>query len=376
MKNLKLYIIAGEASGDLHGSNLMKHLKAENTSLDFRYWGGDKMQQQGGTLVKHIKDLAFMGFLEVIKNIKTILNNIRFCKNDIAAFQPDALILIDYPGFNLRIAEWAKSQGIKVYYYVSPQVWAWKQSRVHKIKKCVDELYVILPFEKDFYKKFDFNVHYLGHPLLDAVDDFKATVVDKKLIYTENNLSDKPIIALLPGSRKQEVSVKLPIMLNAVRSFEGYQIIIAGAPSLSPDFYLQFINETDKIIFGKTYDLLEIAEAAVVTSGTATLETALFKVPQVVCYKSSNFSYQIAKRLIKIKFISLVNLILNREAVKELIQKDCNATLIEQELSEIIVGGKKREKMLNDYNELEQILGAGGASSKIAHALLKTINQA
>ena len=376
MKNLKLYIIAGEASGDLHGSNLMKHLKAENTSLDFRYWGGDKMQQQGGTLVKHIKDLAFMGFLEVIKNIKTILNNIRFCKNDIAAFQPDALILIDYPGFNLRIAEWAKSQGIKVYYYVSPQVWAWKQSRVHKIKKCVDELYVILPFEKDFYKKFDFNVHYLGHPLLDAVDDFKATVVDKKLIYDDNNLSDKPIIALLPGSRKQEVSVKLPIMLNAVRSFEGYQIIIAGTPSLSPDFYLQFINESDKIIFGKTYDLLEIAEAAVVTSGTATLETALFKVPQVVCYKSSNFSYQIAKRLIKIKFISLVNLILNREAVKELIQKDCNATLIEQELSEIIVGGKKREKMLNDYNELEQILGAGGASSKIAHALLKTINQA
>jgi len=376
MKNLKLYIIAGEASGDLHGSNLMKHLKAENTSLYFRYWGGDKMQQQGGTLVKHIKDLAFMGFLEVIKNIKTILNNIRFCKNDIAAFQPDALILIDYPGFNLRIAEWAKSQGIKVYYYVSPQVWAWKQSRVHKIKKCVDELYVILPFEKDFYKKFDFNVHYLGHPLLDAVDDFKATVFDKKLIYADNNLSDKPIIALLPGSRKQEVSVKLPIMLNAVRSFEGYQIIIAGAPSLSPDFYLQFINETDKIIFGKTYDLLEIAEAAVVTSGTATLETALFKVPQVVCYKSSNFSYQIAKRLIKIKFISLVNLILNREAVKELIQKDCNATLIEQELSEIIVGGKKREKMLSDYNELEQILGAGGASSKIAHALLKTINQA
>lgn len=376
MKKLKLYIIAGEASGDLHGSNLMKHLKAENTSLDFRYWGGDKMHQQGGTLVKHIKDLAFMGFLEVIKNIKTILNNIRYCKNDIAAFQPDALILIDYPGFNLRIAEWAKSQGIKVYYYVSPQVWAWKQSRVHKIKKCVDELYVILPFEKDFYKKFDYNVHYLGHPLLDAVDDFKASIVDKKLIYDENNLSNKPIIALLPGSRKQEVSVKLPIMLNAVRSFKEHQIIIAGAPSLSPDFYLKFIKESDHIIFGKTYDILEIAEAAVVTSGTATLETALFKVPQVVCYKSSNFSYQIAKRLIKIKFISLVNLILNREAVKELIQKDCNATLIEQELSEIIVGGKKREKMLSDYNELEQILGAGGASSKIAHALLKTINQA
>jgi lipid-A-disaccharide synthase len=376
MKKLKLYIIAGEASGDLHGSNLMKHLKAENSEIEFRFWGGDKMQQQGGTLVKHIKDLAFMGFLEVLKNIKTILNNIRFCKNDIAAFQPDALILIDYPGFNLRIAEWAKSQGIKVYYYVSPQVWAWKQSRVHKIKKCVDELYVILPFEKDFYKKFDFDVHYLGHPLLDAVDDFKATIVDKKLIYSENNLSDKSIIALLPGSRKQEVAMKLPIMLNAVRSFKEHQIVIAGAPSLSEDFYLQFIKQSDQIIFGKTYDLLEISEAALVTSGTATLETALFKVPQVVCYKGSNFSYQIAKRLIKIKFISLVNLILNREAVKELIQQECNAAFIEKELSKIVAGGKNREKMLNDYNELEQILGAGGASKKIAHALLKTINQA
>jgi lipid-A-disaccharide synthase len=376
MKKLKLYIIAGEASGDLHGSNLIKHLKAENSEIEFRFWGGDKMQQQGGTLVKHIKDLAFMGFLEVLKNIKTILNNIRFCKNDIAAFQPDALILIDYPGFNLRIAEWAKSQGIKVYYYVSPQVWAWKQSRVHKIKKCVDELYVILPFEKDFYKKFDFDVHYLGHPLLDAVDDFKATIVDKKLIYSENNLSDKPIIALLPGSRKQEVAMKLPIMLNAVRSFKEHQIVIAGAPSLSEDFYLQFIKQSDQIIFGKTYDLLEISEAALVTSGTATLETALFKVPQVVCYKGSNFSYQIAKRLIKIKFISLVNLILNREAVKELIQQECNAAFIEKELSKIVAGGKNREKMLNDYNELEQILGAGGASKKIAHALLKTINQA
>jgi lipid-A-disaccharide synthase len=376
MKKLKLYIIAGEASGDLHGSNLMKHLKAENSEIEFRFWGGDKMQQQGGTLVKHIKDLAFMGFLEVLKNIKTILNNIRFCKNDIAAFQPDALILIDYPGFNLRIADWAKSQGIKVYYYVSPQVWAWKQSRVHKIKKCVDELYVILPFEKDFYKKFDFDVHYLGHPLLDAVDDFKATIVDKKLIYSENNLSDKPIIALLPGSRKQEVAMKLPIMLNAVRSFKEHQIVIAGAPSLSEDFYLQFIKQSDQIIFGKTYDLLEISEAALVTSGTATLETALFKVPQVVCYKGSNFSYQIAKRLIKIKFISLVNLILNREAVKELIQQECNAAFIEKELSKIVAGGKNREKMLNDYNELEQILGAGGASKKIAHALLKTINQA
>lgn len=376
MKKLKLYIIAGEASGDLHGSNLMKNLTAENPNIEFRFWGGDKMKQQGGTLVKHISDLAFMGFLEVIKNIKTILNNIRFCKADIATFQPDALLLIDYPGFNLRIAEWAKQKGIKVYYYVSPQVWAWKQSRVHKIKKCVDELYVILPFEKDFYKKFDFEVHYLGHPLLDAVADFRSSIVDKQLIYSENNLSDKPIIALLPGSRKQEVSVKLPTMLEAVRSFDSYQVIIAGAPSLAPEFYLQFIKESDKIIFGKTYDILEIAEAAVVTSGTATLETALFHVPQVVCYKSSAFSYQIAKRLVKIKFISLVNLILNKEAVKELIQQDCNPTLIQKEIGKILVGGDHRESMLQDYKELEQLLGAGGASKKIAHAMLKTINQA
>lgn len=376
MKKLKLYIIAGEASGDLHGSNLMKNLTAENPNIEFRFWGGDKMKQQGGTLVKHISDLAFMGFLEVIKNIKTILNNIRFCKADIATFQPDALLLIDYPGFNLRIAEWAKQKGIKVYYYVSPQVWAWKQSRVHKIKKCVDELYVILPFEKDFYKKFDFEVHYLGHPLLDAVADFRSSIVDKQLIYSENNLSDKPIIALLPGSRKQEVSVKLPTMLEAVRSFDSYQVIIAGAPSLAPEFYLQFIKESDKIIFGKTYDILEIAEAAVVTSGTATLETALFHVPQVVCYKSSAFSYQIAKRLVKIKFISLVNLILNKEAVKELIQQDCNPTLIQKEIGKILVGGDHRESMLQDYKELQQLLGAGGASKKIAHAMLKTINQA
>lgn len=376
MKKLKLYIIAGEASGDLHGSNLMKNLTAENPNIEFRFWGGDKMKHQGGTLVKHISDLAFMGFLEVIKNIKTILNNIRFCKADIATFQPDALLLIDYPGFNLRIAEWAKQKGIKVYYYVSPQVWAWKQSRVYKIKKCVDELYVILPFEKDFYKKFDFEVHYLGHPLLDAVADFRSSIVDKQLIYSENNLSNKPIIALLPGSRKQEVSVKLPIMLEAVRSFDSYQVIIAGAPSLAPEFYQQFIKESDKIIFGKTYDILEIAEAAVVTSGTATLETALFHVPQVVCYKSSAFSYQIAKRLVKIKFISLVNLILNKEAVKELIQQDCNPTLIQKEIGKILVGGDHRESMLQDYKELQQLLGAGGASKKIAHAMLKTINQA
>jgi len=373
---MKCYIIAGEASGDLHGSNLMKNLKLEDSSIDFRFWGGDKMKQQGGTLVKHIKDLAFMGFVEVIVNLKTILSNIRFCKKDIETFKPDVLILIDYPGFNLRIAEWAKAKGIKVYYYISPQVWAWKQSRVHKIKRFVDEMFVILPFEKAFYHQFDFNVHYVGHPLLDAVADFKATVNDEKLIYSENNLSEKPILLVLPGSRKQEVSVKLPIMIEASKSFSNYQIIIAGAPSLHPDFYQQFIRPSDKIIFGKTYDLLEIAEAAIVTSGTATLETALFHVPQVVCYKSSTISYEIAKRLIKIKFISLVNLILDREVVKELIQNDCTASNIKTEVEKIIVGGANRELILNDYQELNRTLGSDGASKKIAHLMLKTIQQA
>ena len=371
MKKLKLYIIAGEASGDLHGSNLMKHLKAENSEIEFRFWGGDKMQQQGGTLVKHIKDLAFMGFLEVLKNIKTILNNIRFCKNDIAAFQPDALILIDYPGFNLRIAEWAKSQGIKVYYYVSPQVWAWKQSRVHKIKKCVDELYVILPFEKDFYKKFDFDVHYLGHPLLDAVDDFKATIVDKQLIYSENNLSDKPIIALLPGSRKQEVAMKLPIMLNAVRSFKEHQIVIAGAPSLSEDFYLQFIKQSDQIIFGKTYDLLEISEAALVTSGTATLETALLNVPEVVCYKGNRITLMLAKRFVKIKFIALVNLIMDKEVVKELIQENLNKNNLVQQLELLLNDEAKKTQIKADYELLKDKLYTGQSATEVAADIIK-----
>ena len=372
-KKLKLYVIAGEASGDLHGSNLIKALSTETSNLEFRSWGGDKMQAEGGNVVKHIRDLAFMGFVEVIANIRTILRNIKECKADIEVFKPDAIILIDYPGFNLRIAEWAKEKGIKVIYYISPQVWAWKQSRVHKIKRWVDHMYVILPFEKEFYAKFDYDVEYLGHPLLDAIDNFKKDQQPKDAFYKEHGLNQQPIIAILPGSRKQEVSVKLPIMLEAVKNYSNYQIVVAGAPSLDVDFYASLVNDEVKIIHGKTYDLLSNSEAAIVTSGTATLETALLGIPEVVCYKGSEISYRIAKRLIKINYISLVNLIMDREVVKELIQHECNANAIREELNKIIEGGSSRQEMLSDFTELRTKLGAGGASKNVAQSLLKTI---
>ena len=372
-KKLKLYFIAGEASGDLHGSNLMKALNEKDSNLEYRFWGGDKMAEIAGTPVKHIKDLAFMGFVEVLLNLKTILSNIKFCKSDIEKYKPDAIVLIDYPGFNLRIAEWAKERGIKVSYYISPQIWAWKQNRVHKIKRVVDHMFVILPFEADFYKKFDYNVEYVGHPLLDAVEQYRLIQLPSDEFRKMNNLSDKPIIAILPGSRKQEIRVKLPIMLQAIKTFSDYQFVVAGAPSLEPTFYDEFITKDTSIVFGKTYDLLSASEAAIVTSGTATLETALLGIPEVVCYKASQISYSIAKRLVKIKFISLVNLIMDREVVKELIQHDCNSTMIAQELKEIIKGGSKRDKILSDYSEMSETLGGGGASKKIAQSLLKTI---
>lgn len=371
---LKIYMIAGEASGDLHGANLMKALHTENPDIDFRFWGGDLMQAVAGTPVKHITDLAFMGFAEVVMNLKTILGNINYCKNDILAFQPDAIVLIDYPGFNLRIAEWAKKQGIKVYYYISPQIWAWKQNRVYKIKKTVDHMFVILPFEKDFYKKFDVDVEYVGHPLLDAIEQYKQHSFSPEAFRAKWELGDQPVIAMLPGSRKQEVKVKLPIMLDAVKDMKGYTFLIAGAPSLDASFYAPMLkNGNVKIIHGATYDILGISEAALVTSGTATLETALFKVPEVVCYKGSPISYIIAKNLIKIKFISLVNLIMDKEVVKELIQHECNAKMIREELSYIIEGGKKRKQILGEYDSLQKLLGGGGASKKVAQSLLKTI---
>ena len=367
---MKYYIIAGEASGDLHASNLMKALSEKDDQSEFRFWGGDLMQAAGGTLVKHYRDLAFMGFSEVIMNLRTILNNIKFCKRDILKYQPDVLILVDYPGFNMRIAEFAKKNNILVHYYISPQIWAWKESRIKKIKRDVDQMYVILPFEKEFYEeKHNFPVHFVGHPLLDAIADRKQISISQ--FCKENNLNDKPIIALLPGSRQQEIKKMLSVMLKMVEKFTDHQFVIAGAPSQDLKFYKQFTkNEDISIVENKTYDLLSVSNAALVTSGTATLEAALFKVPEVVCYKGSTISYQIGKRLVKnIKYISLVNLILDKEVVVELIQDDFNELRLEDELFKIL-DHKNREKMLDNYYVLEQKLEGKGASENTAKLII------
>ncbi len=367
---MKYYIISGEASGDLHASNLMKALKIEDSHAEFRFWGGDLMQEVGGTLVKHYKDLAFMGFAEVFMNLRTILNNIKFCKKDLLKYAPDALILVDYPGFNLRIAEFAKKNNITVHYYISPQIWAWKENRIKKIKRDVDQMYVILPFEREFYQeKHDFPVHFVGHPLLDAIAN--RTPVDPAFFAAENDLTDKPIIALLPGSRKQEISKMLAIMLAMAPKFPDHQFVIAGAPGQDLSFYHKFLSDDNiAIVENKTYDLLSVSTAALVTSGTATLETALFKVPEVVCYKGNELSYQIGKRLVNVKYISLVNLILDKEVVTELIQDDFNETRLEDELFKIL-DHKGREAMFNQYYELEKALGGKGASEKTAKLIIK-----
>jgi len=371
---MKYYIIAGEASGDLHGANLMKALYKEDTSANIRFWGGDLMEQAGGTLVKHYRELAFMGFVEVLFNLKTILGNIKVCKKDILAFQPDVIIFIDYPGFNMRIAKWAKEMGIKTHYYISPQIWAWKENRITAIKRDVDKMYVILPFEKSFYEdKHHFPVEFVGHPLIDAIHNQPA--IDPAVFKTENDLNEKPIIALLPGSRKQEITKMLAVMLSVVDDFPDYQFVIAGAPSQDYEFYERFItNKNIKFISNKTYDLLKIATAALVTSGTATLETALFKVPEVVCYKGSWASYQIAKRIITLKYISLVNLIMDEEVVTELIQEDFNSKNIKTELYKILQPSH-REKLLQQYDLLEKKLGGIGASNKTAHLIVKDITK-
>ena len=369
---MKYYIIAGEASGDLHGSNLMKALYKEDVDAQIRFWGGDLMQKVGGTLVKHYRDLAFMGFVEVLFHLKTILNNIKTCKKDIAEFQPDVLIFIDYPGFNLRIAKWAKENKIKTHYYISPQIWAWKESRITEIKRDVDKMYVILPFEKDFYeKKHHYPVAFVGHPLIDAIHNYPA--MDSVVFRKENNLNKKPIIAILPGSRKQEITKMLSVMLSVVNDFPDYQFVIAGAPSQEFSFYESFItNENIKFVSNKTYDLLSNATAALVTSGTATLETALFKVPEVVCYKGSWISYQIAKRIITLKYISLVNLIMDEEVVTELIQEDCNKKRIREELKKLL-DTNYRQALLQKYDTLEQKLGGIGASEKTAQLIVEDL---
>lgn len=373
---MKYYIIAGEASGDLHGSNLLKALKSKDENADIRFWGGDKMQEIAGKPVKHIKDLAFMGFVEVIANLRTILKNISFCKADIEKFKPDAIILIDYPGFNLRIAEFVKKLGIPVHYYISPQIWAWKQNRVHKIKKNVDEMYCILPFEQEFYKRFDMNVNYVGHPLVDAIQNFKSEALNRKDFLKKYKLPDRPILALLPGSRLQEIKSKFPIMLKAAARFEGMEILVAGAPNIPDEYYLNLAKHTPiKVIPNQTYNVLNHAHLAMVASGTATLETALFKVPQVVCYKGNAISIAIARKLIKVKYISLVNLIMDKEVVKELIQSELTEDNIYAELSKMQASAsEERKKMLQTYNELEHVLGGGGASEKIATLIVEKLN--
>ena len=370
---MKYYIISGEASGDLHGSNLMKSLQKVDANADFRFWGGDLMETVGGTLVKHYKELAFMGFVEVVMNLRTIAKNLSFCKKDIENYNPDVIIFIDYPGFNLRIAKWAKAKGFKTHYYISPQIWAWKEGRIKDIKRDVDQMYVILPFEKDFYeKKHNFPVHFVGHPLIDAISN--RIQIDDSEFRKKHHLSDKPIIALLPGSRKQEITKMLSVMLSLVNDYEDYQFVIAGAPGQDYDFYKQFIKQDNvNFINNKTYDLLSLSTAALVTSGTATLETALFKVPQVVCYKGSWISYQIGKRVVNLDFISLVNLILEKEAVTELIQNDFNKKRLKKEL-DLILDEYERTKFFIDYYDLEKKLGGKGASLKTATLIFESLN--
>lgn len=371
---MNYYVIAGEASGDLHGANLLKALKEGDASAQFRVWGGDLMKAAGGTLVKHYRDLAFMGFVEVVANLRTILRNISFCKRDILATAPDVLILIDYPGFNLRIAAWAKQVQIPVFYYISPQIWAWRQGRVHKIKRVVDRMFVILPFEQEFYAKYNMQVDFVGHPLLDAIADLPSPTRFR----TIHQLDSRPIIALLPGSRKQEIKRVLPVMLSVVDNFMDYQFVIGGAPSQSVEFYEQIlvaypVANRPTLLQQQTYPLLQSAVAALVTSGTATLETALFGVPQVVLYKGNWWSYQIARRLVKVRYISLVNLIMNRPIITELIQNDCNSTSLAKELNLILNLNKK--KILSEYNILTKKLSHKGASVRTAHLMQKYLSK-
>ena len=375
---MKYYLIVGEASGDLHASNLMRALQHEDPQAELRFFGGDLMKAVGGTCVKHYRELAYMGFIPVLLHLRTIFRNMDFCKKDVEAWQPDVLILVDYPGFNLKIAEYIKRHTqIPVYYYISPKIWAWKEYRIKNIKRDVDELFSILPFEVDFFKKHQYPIHYVGNPCVDAVDDFRRKGQETfSEFITANGLEDKPIIALLAGSRRQEIKDNLTRMIEAARSFPQYQFVVAGAPGIEPDFYKRYIDSSTKIVFGQTYRLLQQAEAALVTSGTATLETALFRVPQVVCYyiSAGKLVSFLRRHILKVKYISLVNLIADREVVTELVADGMTVSNIKKELAKIISGGNGRSRMLSEYDRLIGILGEPGASERAAAqitALLK-----
>lgn len=367
---MKYYLIVGEASGDLHASNLMRALQHEDPQAEFRFFGGDLMKAVGGTCVKHYRELAYMGFIPVLLHLRTIFRNMDFCKKDVEAWQPDVLILVDYPGFNLKIAEYIKRHTqIPVYYYISPKIWAWKEYRIKNIKRDVDELFSILPFEVDFFKKHQYPIHYVGNPCVDAVDDFRRKGQETfSEFVTANGLEGKPIIALLAGSRRQEIKDNLTRMIEAARSFPQYQFVVAGAPGIEPDFYKRYIGGSTKIVFGQTYRLLQQAEAALVTSGTATLETALFRVPQVVCYyiSAGKLVSFLRRHILKVKYISLVNLIADREVVTELVADGMTVSNIKKELAKIISGGNGRSHMLSEYDRLIGILGEPGASERAA----------
>lgn len=365
---MKYYIIAGEASGDLHGSRLICELKKEDPTAVIRFWGGDKMARQGGTLVKHYKDLAFMGFWEVMLHLRTILGNISFCKKDILEFQPDVIIYIDYPGFNMRIASWAKKQGFRNHFYISPQIWAWKENRIKRIKQDLDALYVILPFEEAYFKEnHNYSVHYVGHPLIEVIQNEKK---NQEVFSRQNN---KPIIALLPGSRKQEINKMMPVFLKVIQHFPQFQFVVAGAPGIPSNWYDKFIIHPDvSLVHNQTYALLKNSFIAIVTSGTATLETALFNIPQMVCYRSSALSYAIGKRIIKLKYISLVNLIMDEEVVKELIQENCSVESIKAEIDQLS-SEEVRAKIHDNYHKLELKLGNQKASEKVAKSIVSSI---
>ena len=365
---MKYYIIAGEASGDLHGSNLMKALKQQDSKAKFQYFGGDLMKAEGGNLKMHYSEMAFMGFIEVIANLGTVLKNIKFAKKDILENKPDVLILIDFPGFNLKIADFAKKQGILVFYYISPKVWAWNQKRVLKIKKIVDHMFCILPFEVDFYRTWGMEVDYVGNPILDAIE---SNSPDPQFRIT-NKLDQRPLIALLPGSRRQELDKVLPEMLKTVDRFPDCQFAIAGAPSFSEKDYQQYLGgKKIPVIFNATYNLLLNSKAAVVTSGTATLETALLKIPQAVVYKGNPISISIARLLVNIKYISLVNLVMDATVVKELIQEDCSGEKIGDELDLILNNQNYRAKMMQNYDQLAVRMGTAGASLRAAELIIK-----
>lgn len=391
----RLYIIAGEASGDLHGGNLIAELfrlsggwrlasgasasdadaplTTNHSRLLIRAWGGDRMAVAGAEVVKHYRELAFMGFTQVIMNLRTILRNIQRCKEDIAAFKPDAVVLIDYPGFNLRIADWAKAQGIQVFYYISPQLWAWKENRIAIVKRAVDRMFCILPFEKDWYAQRGVDVDFVGHPLLDELSETSSLPRSRGEVFSEQYSRNLPI-ALLPGSRTQEITRMLPVMLDAARHFPNERFVVAAAPSVPMDLYRELIGDAPaEVVTGKTYDLLRQAKAAVVTSGTATLETALFGVPEVVCYSGSAINVWLARRLVKVKFISLVNLIMDREVVRELVQQDMNAGAIRQELERLLNDAPYRDRMIADLGALRAKLGGPGASARTAELVWKSL---